>query len=218
MIWNMLVQCKGVEDQAAIKETVESLIPRVDCPIIQGSSHVSSSWRSCQRVERTLWCQSNCAGATKIRLGVCWHGGERHQTGERESKNTCERELHGVVMGPEHVAVAWCVRFAGQIVSRTVKDRDGITAFHRRRRHRIRSESMSASSGASKTDPRSSLLEHHLVVWCAELSNEGLVRMPLTQCNFNGLRGTPRNIVPGAEILREPREPMLEIDVRLVKR
>ena len=45
------------------------------------------------------------------------------------------RELHGVVVDLEHVALAWCVRFAGQIISRTVKGEDGLTArqraFHR---------------------------------------------------------------------------------------
>ena len=30
------------------------------------------------------------------------------------------RELHGVLVDPEHVALAWCVRFAGQIIARTV--------------------------------------------------------------------------------------------------
>ena len=34
------------------------------------------------------------------------------------------RELHGVVMDLEHVALAWCVRLAGQIISRTVKRKD----------------------------------------------------------------------------------------------
>ena len=41
------------------------------------------------------------------------------------------RELHGVVMDPEHVAMVWCVRVAGQIMSRTVKGTDGLTAFQR---------------------------------------------------------------------------------------
>ena len=41
------------------------------------------------------------------------------------------RELHGVVMDPEHVALAWCARFAGQIISRTVKGTDGLNAFQR---------------------------------------------------------------------------------------
>ena len=41
------------------------------------------------------------------------------------------RELHGVVMNPQHVALAWCVRFACQIISRTMKGADGLTAFQR---------------------------------------------------------------------------------------
>ena len=35
MIWSMLVQCKGVEGQAAIKETVE--LRRVECEVRQTS-------------------------------------------------------------------------------------------------------------------------------------------------------------------------------------
>ena len=41
------------------------------------------------------------------------------------------RELHRLVRDPEHVALAWCVRFAAQIISRTVKGEDGLTAFQR---------------------------------------------------------------------------------------
>ena len=41
------------------------------------------------------------------------------------------RELHGVVMEPNRVALAWCFRVAGQIISRTVKGTDGLTAFQR---------------------------------------------------------------------------------------
>ena len=41
------------------------------------------------------------------------------------------RELHGVVMDPEHVALGWCVRVAGQIISRTVKGEDGLSDFSR---------------------------------------------------------------------------------------
>ena len=41
------------------------------------------------------------------------------------------RELHGVVMNPEHVALVWCARFAGQIIFRSVKGADGLSAFQR---------------------------------------------------------------------------------------
>ena len=41
------------------------------------------------------------------------------------------REVHGVVMNAEHVALSWCVRFAGQIVSLTEKGRAGLTVLRR---------------------------------------------------------------------------------------
>ena len=34
-------------------------------------------------------------------------------------------------MDLEHLALAWCVRFAVQIISRVVKGADGLTAFQR---------------------------------------------------------------------------------------
>ena len=43
------------------------------------------------------------------------------QTGQGESTNLWGDCDHGVVMDLEHVALGWCVRFAGQIISRTVK-------------------------------------------------------------------------------------------------
>ena len=54
------------------------------------------------------------------------------------------RELHGVVMDPERVALAWCVRFAGQIISRTVKGADGLTAFQRAFQRVLESEQESS--------------------------------------------------------------------------
>ena len=36
-----------------------------------------------------------------------------------------------MVMDLEHVALAWCVRFAGQIISGTVIGAEGLTAFER---------------------------------------------------------------------------------------
>ena len=41
------------------------------------------------------------------------------------------RELDGVVRDPGHVALVWWVRFAGQIISLTIKGADGLTAFQR---------------------------------------------------------------------------------------
>ena len=86
------------------------------------------------------------------------------------------RELHGAVMDLEQVALAWFVRFAGQIISRTVKGADGLVWQRARGRYRSQANSQTASSWASKKDLRSSSLEHLLVVWCAELSSDGLVK------------------------------------------
>ena len=60
--------------------------------------------------ERAFWCPSNRASSTKIRFRVSWHGGKRHQTGQGERANpvSATRELHGEIMDPEHVALAWC--------------------------------------------------------------------------------------------------------------
>ena len=41
------------------------------------------------------------------------------------------RELFGLVMNLEHVALAGCLRFTGQIISRAVKGADGLIAFQR---------------------------------------------------------------------------------------
>ena len=41
------------------------------------------------------------------------------------------RELHDLAMDAEHVTLAWCVRFAGQISSRIVKGAGALTAFQR---------------------------------------------------------------------------------------
>ena len=50
---------------------------------------------------------------TQIRCSVSWHGGERQVKEKVGTLVIATRELHGVAMDPEHVALAWCVRFAG---------------------------------------------------------------------------------------------------------
>ena len=50
---------------------------------------------------------------TQIRFCVSWHGGERQVKEKVRTLVIATRELHGVVMDLEHVALAWCVRFAG---------------------------------------------------------------------------------------------------------
>ena len=41
------------------------------------------------------------------------------------------RELHGATIDRSHVTLPWCIRFVGQVLSRTVKGHDGLTAFQR---------------------------------------------------------------------------------------
>ena len=104
-------------------------------------------------------------------------------------------ELYGVVMDSEHVALARGVRFAGDIISRSVKGADGLTAFQRafqrashprampaawrekilhleagKKKVQITDKFFDRSSWASRKVLRSSLWEHLLVVWYAELS------------------------------------------------
>ena len=66
----------------------------------------------------------------KVRFCVNWHAIKQVKEKVR-TMVIATRELHGVVMDPEQVALAWYVRFAGQIISRTVKGADGLTAFQR---------------------------------------------------------------------------------------
>ena len=44
---------------------------------------------------------------------------------------TATRKVDGVFMFPERVALAWCLRVAGQIIFRAVKRADGLTEFQR---------------------------------------------------------------------------------------
>ena len=89
-IWNVPVQCKGVEDQAAIKETVESL-NRLGYPeLIVRSDNEPAILSFRDAVIRELkerLVSSNRTSSTKIRFCVSWHGGERHQTGQGASAN-----------------------------------------------------------------------------------------------------------------------------------
>ena len=178
--------------------------------------------------ERAFWCPSNRASSTKIRFCVSWHGGKRHQTGQGERANpvSATRELHGVIMDPEHVALAWCVRFAGQIISCTVKSADGLTAFQHAFHRASHPQAMPAAWGRKdlglgseqregpdhrqvfrryllghqKKVLRSSLSKHLLVGWYAELSEDGLVKWPREDAAhpvfFNSIRGTPKRLLP----------------------
>ena len=125
----MTVQCKGVEDHAAIKETVKSL-NRLEYPKLKVRSdnepgHVSIPRRSEVTTIEKAPPKYDSASAGMVENAI------KLVKEKVRSLVIATRELHGVVVDPEHVALAWCVRFAGQIISRTVKGADGRTAFQR---------------------------------------------------------------------------------------
>ena len=70
------MQCKGVEDQAAIKETVHSMnrLGYPDLIVITDNAPAMSAFDAVLRkIDGTFWCQSNRASSTTIRfcLGRC---------------------------------------------------------------------------------------------------------------------------------------------------
>ena len=236
-IWSMPDQCKGVEDQAAIKETVESLnrltwLPGVDCQIGQRASHISLSGRCDQSAEGTFWCRSNRT-SSKIRFCVSWHGGNRHKTSQRESADLGDCDAARCT---DHVALAWCVRLAGEIISRTVKGADGLTAFQREIQRASHPRAMPAAWGASKKKVQiTDKFLDSVFLGIKEGSEEFIVGTPAgcVVCRtgkrrpredrrrsflfFNSIRGTPWRLLPDDE-LREPREPReqpLRIDTSL---
>ena len=117
------------------------------------------------------------------------------------------RELHGVVMSLEHVALALCVRFAEQITFRAVK---GST------KKNVQLTSLTASCWASRI--------RAVDVW--KTPSGGLVcravkrrlrEDALRLIFFNCLRGILRHPVPDDDVARESREPWLGTDRLLVK-
>ena len=137
MIWSMPVQCKGADDQAEIKETVESLNRLCFPELIVRSDNEPAMSAFRFAVIRELKerfgvraiaqappeCDSASAGMVENAI---------KQVKEKvRTLVIATRELRSVVRDLEHVALAWCVRFAGQIISRTVKGADGLTACQR---------------------------------------------------------------------------------------
>lgn len=141
------------------------------------------------------------------------------------------RELHGVVMGPDHAALAWCIRFAGQVLSRTVKGADGLTAFQRAYQRKTHPRALPAAWGekvlymtASKKKVQlEDKFSDGILVGLKEGTEELIVGTPAGcyVCRsvkrrsredatdpvfFNSIRGTIRNMVPNGEP-KEPREP-----------
>ena len=129
---------------------------------------------------------------------------------------------HGVVMDLEHVALGWCVRFAGQIISRTVKGADCVQrvsacvssshAFSTVRQYiDLGSEQEEGSDRRQAFRHKvlcSSLFEHLLVVWCAELKDG--VKTQQTTSFVTASVGTTRRLLPDDEP-REPRDNRCEL-------
>ena len=146
------------------------------------------------------------------------------------------RELHGVVMDPER-----CVRFARQIISRTVKGTDGLTAFHSAFQRASHPRSMPAACGekilyleASKNKVQiSDKFENYIFLAIKNCSEEFIVgtlagcvvcrtvkRRPRDDAAdpvfFNSIRGILRRLLPDV-VVREPRGRPSRIDVRPVQ-
>ena len=118
MIWSMPALCKRVDDQAAIKEKVESL-NRLGYPELIFRSVIEPAMLAFRNaVIREL---KERFGFRAIAQGPPEYESAPAGIVENAIKQVKEkvrtlviatRELPGVVMDPEHVALAWCVRFA----------------------------------------------------------------------------------------------------------
>ena len=135
MIWSMPVHCEGVEDHAAIKEAVESC-NRLGYLELTVRSHTEPAMRAFRdaviKKLKELLDVRELAHAPPTYVSASAGMLKNAMKLVKEMVRAlvmATRELHGVVMDREHVALAWCVRFAAQIISRTVKGADGLTAF-----------------------------------------------------------------------------------------
>ena len=237
LIWSMLVQCKGVEDEAAIKETVKSL-NRLGYPeliVRSGNEPAMLAFRDAvikelkERFGVRAIAQAppkyDAASASMVENAI-------KQVKEKvRTLVTATRELHGVVMDFEHVALAWCVCFAGQIISRTVKGADRLTAFQRALQRASHPRAMPAAWGEKILYLEASKKKVHITdkfldgifLGIKEGSEEFIVGTPAgcVVCRtvkrrpredaadpvfFNSIRGTHRRLLPDDEP-REPREP-----------
>ena len=107
MVWNMLVvQCKAVEDQAAIKETVESL-SRLGYPelIVRSDTEPAMlAFRDAviRELKEHFGVRAIAQTPPKYDFCVSWRGGERHQTGEEEGANIgdCNSRIARCCHGP----------------------------------------------------------------------------------------------------------------------
>ena len=148
-----------------------------------------------------------------------------------------DRELHGATIDLKHVTLPWCIKFAGRVLSRTVKGQDGLTAFQRAYQRKSHPRPLPAAWGekvlhleASKRKAQLSNKFEDGIFLGIENGTEELIVVTPTGCKicrsvkrrsradaadsvfFNSVRGTPWCLVPD-DAVREPRVPM-QFDVR----
>ena len=249
MIWSTPVPCKSVDDQAAIKDTVESLnrLGHTELIVRSDTEPAMPAFRDAviSELKERFGVRAIAQAPPKYdsaSAGVV----ENAIKQVKEKVRTlviATRELHGVVMDPEHVALAWCVRFAGQIISRSVKGADGLTAFQRAFQRASHSRDMPAAWEEKILYLEASKKKIHITdkfldgifLSIKEGSEEFIVGTTAgcVVCRavkgrpredaadpvfFNRIRGTPNRLLPDDEPreAREPREQPLRIDVRPV--
>ena len=131
MMWSMLVQWKGVEDQAAVEETVESSnrLGHPEVVVRSDNEPAMLAFRGAviRGLKERFGVRAIAQAPPQFRFRVTWHGGECHQTGQGEGANPCYCE--------SWILNRWRWRgvevFSGQIISRTVKGAGGLAAFKR---------------------------------------------------------------------------------------
>ena len=228
MTWSFPVRRKGLEDQTAIKEAVD-LLNKLGYP---------------ELAMRT-------DGGPAIRIRVIQQGTTKYDSAsaglvENAVKQLKEkfrvlvigaRELHGATVDRNHVTLLWCIKFAGQVLSRTVKGQDGLTAFQRAYQRKSHPRPLPAAwrekvlylEASKRKAQLSDKFEDGIFLGIKDGTEELIVETP-TGCKiccsvkrrsradaadpvfFNSVRGTPWCLVPD-DAVREPRVPM-QFDVR----
>ena len=243
MTWSFPVRCKGLEDQTAIKEAVD-LLNKLGYPELIMRTDGEPAIRVVRlAVARELKEQH---GIRVIQQNTPKYDSASAGLVENAVKQVKEkvrvlvigaRELHGATIDRNHVTLPWCIRFAGQVLSRRVKGHDGLTAFQRAYQRKSHPRPLPAAWGeqvlyleATKRKAQlSDKFEDGIFLGIKDGTEELIVGTP-TGCKicrsvkrrsradaadpvfFNSVRGTPWCLVPD-DAVREPRMPT-QFDVR----
>ena len=91
MIWSMPVQCRGVEDWAAIKDTVETSnrLGYLELIVTSDNEPAMLAFRDAviREPKERFGVRAIAQAPHKVRFCVSGHGGKRHQIGQGESTN-----------------------------------------------------------------------------------------------------------------------------------